>query len=90
MSCKAPLSVCSLCIETDTRHNLPPPQGLLREVEAGPWETLARRRVQHFGYKFEYVVCTKGTLNFVVQRGFCPKCVSLEAWFHVIAVYEHS
>jgi hypothetical protein len=25
-------------------------------VKAGPWEVLARRRVQHFGYKFEYVV----------------------------------
>lgn len=34
-----------------------PDQELLAEVEAGPWETLAKRRVQHFGYKFEYWVC---------------------------------
>lgn len=31
-------------------------QKLLAEVEEGCWETLARRRVQHFGYKFEYWV----------------------------------
>ena len=31
-------------------------QELLAEVGAGPWETLAKRRVQHFGYKFEYWV----------------------------------
>ncbi|BDA48090.1 probable alkylated DNA repair protein alkB homolog 8 [Coccomyxa sp. Obi] len=29
-------------------------QELLAEVEDGCWETLARRRVQHFGYRFEY------------------------------------
>ncbi|KAK9867667.1 hypothetical protein WJX84_002914 [Apatococcus fuscideae] len=27
---------------------------ILREVGAGDWELLARRRVRHFGYKFEY------------------------------------
>ncbi len=31
-------------------------QEFLAEVEDGCWETLARRRVQHFGYKFEYWV----------------------------------
>ena len=29
-------------------------QEILREVGAGDWELLARRRVRHFGYKFEY------------------------------------
>ena len=38
-------------------------QDLLQEVKAGPWETLARRRVQHFGFKFEYVVCSRATLS---------------------------
>ena len=38
-------------------------QDLLQEVKAGPWETLARRRVQHFGYKFEYVVCSEVNQN---------------------------
>ena len=31
-------------------------QRLLAEVEAGHWETLARRRVKHYGYQFHYVV----------------------------------
>lgn len=39
-------------------------QDLLQEVKAGPWETLARRRVQHFGFKFEYVVCSRAALKF--------------------------
>ena len=38
-------------------------QELLQEVKAGPWETLARRRVQHFGYKFEYVVRSRAPLD---------------------------
>ena len=37
-------------------------QDLLQEVRPGPWETLARRRVQHFGYKFEYVVRSEAAL----------------------------
>lgn len=31
-----------------------PAQALLKCAEEGEWETLARRRVCHFGYKFEY------------------------------------
>ena len=31
-------------------------QDLLAAVDGGSWETLAKRRVQHFGYKFEYLV----------------------------------
>lgn len=27
---------------------------LLQEVDLRPWESLAKRRVQHYGYKFEY------------------------------------
>lgn len=33
-------------------------QALLDCAEEGRWETLARRRVCHFGYKFEYQVGT--------------------------------
>lgn len=31
-------------------------QALLDAMAEGPWETLARRRVQHFGHRFEYEV----------------------------------
>ena len=33
-------------------------QVLLACTDQAAWETLARRRVCHFGYKFEYKVCT--------------------------------
>lgn len=31
-------------------------QELLREVDERPWQTLAKRRVQHYGYEFLYKV----------------------------------
>lgn len=31
-------------------------QELLREVDAKPWQGLAKRRVQHYGYEFLYKV----------------------------------
>ena len=29
-------------------------QALLHDLEEGDWESLARRRVQHYGYRFRY------------------------------------
>ena len=29
-------------------------QELLQATDGGPWEVLARRRVQHYGYRFHY------------------------------------
>lgn len=31
-------------------------QELLHEVDERPWQTLAKRRVQHYGYEFLYKV----------------------------------
>ena len=31
-------------------------QELLRAVDASDWESLANRRVQHYGFRFEYKV----------------------------------
>ena len=47
-------------------------QELLREVEPGPWEILARRRVQHFGYKFEYVVRSKTATLYSSSLTYAP------------------
>lgn len=45
-------------------------QVLLACTEQAAWETLARRRVCHFGYKFEYQVCT--LCNCMVPRLLFP------------------
>jgi hypothetical protein len=31
-------------------------QQMLRDIDQQPWNTLAKRRVQHYGYKFDYSV----------------------------------
>lgn len=31
-------------------------QDMLKSVEGDKWDSLARRRVRHYGYKFEYEV----------------------------------
>lgn len=31
-------------------------QQMLAEIDQQPWNTLAKRRVQHYGYKFDYSV----------------------------------
>lgn len=51
---------CSNIMDSDKVACLPPSiiclQDLLAAADGGTWETLAKRRVQHFGYKFEYWV----------------------------------
>ena len=32
-------------------------QALLASIDERPWKTLAKRRVQHYGYEFCYEVC---------------------------------
>ena len=36
-------------------------QELLTSVDSQPWESLANRRIQHYGYKFDYKVCISAT-----------------------------
>lgn len=43
------ISPCVACL---TQHYIP--QALLEAVDAGKWEALARRRVQHYGHVFSY------------------------------------
>ena len=54
-----------------------PLQALLSAVAGGPWETLARRRVQHFGHRFEYEVST----------GRCPALVFQSASSSLAVTY---
>lgn len=53
-------------------------QELLQHIDQQPWQNLSKRRVQHYGYKFEYtqrgvdlkqqVGCMPGWMQPVVQR----------------------
>ena len=58
LTCCMLYCACSLCMHAnnDRADLLCHVQALLKCAEEGQWQTVARRRVCHFGYRFEYQV----------------------------------
>ena len=52
---RVPPRKIDICVIHLHKHSFPQLQDLLAAVDAGEWETLARRRVKHFGYEFRYL-----------------------------------
>jgi len=61
--------------------SLPSSQELLQAVDCRPWNSLAKRRVQHYGYEFRYDVSFKDYLDFSLSVSVVPKLVGIQPFF---------
>lgn len=61
-------------------------QELLQAVDCRPWNSLAKRRVQHYGYEFRYDVSFNDYWGFRNIRGFLsvvPKLMGSPTFFEM-------